>query len=168
MYVDSIYVGTFQDITFENCMYGVDLSAGYSVGSVSIVDSTVSSCSAGVYTAVTGNGEGSLVLDNFSVGTGAVGVKSTAGETLVAGSVPAGSTWVMGNENPKDYQSGTTYQIDRPAALIQNGQYFTMKQPQYEDYNIDQFVNVKSVSGYTVYGDSESISAFAAASADGW
>lgn len=150
-----MFVGTFQDITFENCLYGVDLSAQYSVGSVSIVDSSVSSCAAGVYTYVTGTGEGSLVLDNFNVGTGVTGVLSTTGDTLVDGSVAAGETWVMGNENPHNYQSGTTYQIDRPAALIQDGQYFTMKQPQYEDYNVDQFVNVKSVSGHTVYGDSE-------------
>ena len=154
-------MGTFQDITFENCHYGVDLSASGSVGSISIVDSSVSSCYAGVYTAVTGSGEGSLVLDNFSVGSGVIGVRSTGGSTLVPGSVPAGSTWVMGNENPQNYQSGTTYQINRPAALIQNGQYFTMKQPQYEEYDVSQFVNVKSVSGYTVYGDSKSISVIA-------
>ena len=146
-------------MTFENCNYGVDMSNENSVGAISIIDSSVSSCNAGVYTAVTGNGEGSLVLDNFSVGPNVIGVKSTSGSALVPGSVPAGETWVMGNENPQNYQSGTTYQINRPAALVQNGKYFTMKQPQYEEYDVSQFVNVKSVPGITVYGDSESVSA---------
>ena len=160
----SIYVGTLQDITFENCHYGVDLSASGSVGAISLVDSSISTCYVGVNTAVSGNGEGSLVIDNFDVGSGVIGVMSSSGSTLVSGSVPAGSTWVMGNANPQNYQSGTTYQIDRPAALLQNGLYFTMKQPQYEEYDVSQFVNVKSVSEYTVYGDSKSILASAAQS----
>jgi len=156
IYIGSIFVGTFQGLTFQNCNYGLDMSNAGSVGGISLIDSSVSSCNAGVYTAVTGYGEGSLIIDNFAVGAGTRGVLSTAGNVLVPGSVPAGSTWVMGNENPQNYQSGKIYPINRPAALLQNGKYFAMKQPQYEKYDASQFVNVKSVASFPVYGDSKS------------
>jgi len=144
-----------------NCNYGVDMTANYNVGSVSMIDSSISSCSAGVYTQVTGNGEGSLVLDNFNVGSGVTTVKSNKNNNaLLTGSVAAGQTWVMGNENPQNYQSGKMYQINRPSALVSGGKYFTKKQPQYENYDVSQIVNVKSASGYTVYGDSKCFPGF--------
>jgi len=79
-----------------NCNYGIDMTANYNVGSVSMIDSSISSCSAGVYTQVTGNGEGSLVIDNFNVGSGVTTVKSSKNNNaLLTGSVAAGETWVM-------------------------------------------------------------------------
>lgn len=132
------------------------MSNSYNVGAVSLIDSTVSSCNAGVYAAVTGNGEGSLVIDNFSVASGVTAVKSSKdGSALLSGSVAAGSTWVMGNANPQNFQSGKVYQINRPAALLSGGKYYTKQQPQYEHYDVSQFVNAKSASGYTVYGDNQ-------------
>lgn len=130
------------------------MSSSYNVGAISLIDSSISNCAVGVYTAETGNGEGSLVIDNFDVGFGVIAVKSSSsGKTLLSGSVPAGSAWVMGNENPQNFQSGTTYKINRPSALLSHGKYYTKRQPQYEDYDVSQFVNVKSTNGYTVYGD---------------
>ncbi|CZR51994.1 related to exo-beta-1,3-glucanase [Phialocephala subalpina] len=172
IYVDHVFVGTFQGLTFQNCNYGVDMSNSYNVGAVSLIDSSISSCNAGVYTAVTGNGEGSLVIDNFNVGSGVTAVKSSKdGSALLSGSVAAGSTWVMGNENPQNFQSGKMYQINRPAALLSGDKYYTKQQPQYENYDVSQFVNVKSASGYTVYGDnqhddSDAINALLAANAN--
>lgn len=132
------------------------MSNSFNVGAVSLIDSSISSCNAGVYAAVTGNGEGSLVIDNFNVGSGVTAVKSSNdGSALLSGSVAAGSTWVMGNENPQNFQSGKTYQINRPAALLSGGKYFTKQQPQYESYDVSQFVNVKSASGFTVFGDNQ-------------
>ncbi|KAF8864703.1 pectin lyase-like protein [Acephala macrosclerotiorum] len=172
IYIGHIAVGTFQGLSFQNCNYGVDMSNSYNVGAISLIDSSISNCNAGVYTAVTGNGEGSLVIDNFNVGNGVTAVKSSNdGSALLSGSVAAGSTWVMGNENPQNFQSGNTYQINRPTALLSNGKYYTKQQPQYEAYDVSQFVNVKSASGYTVYGDnqhddSDAINALLAANAN--
>ncbi|PVH87617.1 glycoside hydrolase family 55 protein [Cadophora sp. DSE1049] len=171
IYIDHIFVGTFQGLSFQNCNYGVDISNGYNVGAISLIDSSVSSCNDGVYTAVTGNGEGSLVIDNFNVGSGVTAVKSSKdGSALLSGSVAAGSTWVMGNANPQNFQSGKMYQINRPAPLLSGGKYYTKKQPQYENYDVSQFVNVKSAPGYTVHGDnqfddSDAINAILAANA---
>jgi len=96
IYFEGSFVTTIQNSTFSKCNYGVDMSNPGSAGAVSIVDSSVSSCDSGVYAYVSGYGEGSLVLDNFSV-SDAVAVKSSSGSVLLADSVPAGKTWVMGN-----------------------------------------------------------------------
>jgi glucan 1,3-beta-glucosidase len=94
--VQTSQVSTIQGCSFANCKYGVDMGAEDSSGALSIVDSSVSGCSAGVNTHVSGNGQGSLVLDNFAV-SDAVAVRSSNGSTLLQGSVPDGQVWVMGN-----------------------------------------------------------------------
>ncbi|KAG0651756.1 hypothetical protein D0Z07_1901 [Hyphodiscus hymeniophilus] len=172
VFIDHVFVASFQDITFENCNYGIDMSSSFNIGAISLIDSSISSCNAGIFTAVTGSGEGSIVIDNFNVGGGVTTVlSSSSSSALLTGSVTAGNTWVMGNENPQNFQSGKTYPITRPSALLSGGNYYTKKQPQYETYDISQFVNVKSVSGFTVYGDnvhddSAAINAILAANAN--
>jgi len=95
---------------------------------------------------------------------------------MLAGSVPQGQTWVLGNEygrqsatildgnttNRKDripdqYQAGRMYDIKRPAALMANGKYFTLPVPQYETFEAGQFINVKADPDFPVLGDSQSI-----------
>ncbi|KAK3360165.1 pectate lyase superfamily protein-domain-containing protein [Lasiosphaeria hispida] len=146
------FVTTIQGATFANCRYGVDVGRSGSAGSVSIVDSSVSKCEAGVLAYVSGSGQNSLVLDGFDVSE-AVAVKSSTGATLLEGSVPVGQTWVMGNAAPYNYQSGTMYPIERPASLLSDGKYFTAPLPQYEEYDISQFISVKGDPDFKVYGD---------------
>ena len=90
------YVTVVQGCVFRNCRYGIDMSdaIGNSVGAVSLVDSEVEGCMAGVRTRV-GDGQASVVLDNFSVKDGK-GVVSLGGDVLLGGSVDAGQTWVLG------------------------------------------------------------------------
>jgi len=96
IFIQRSFVSTIQGCSFTNCNYGVDMSAPNSSGTLSIVDSSVSKCTAGVHAYVSGNGQGSLVLDGFAVHD-AVAVKSSNGSTLLQGSVPDGQVWVMGN-----------------------------------------------------------------------
>ncbi|KXX74005.1 Glucan 1,3-beta-glucosidase [Madurella mycetomatis] len=146
------HVTTIQGSSFTNCNYGVDVGGVDSTGAVSIVDSSVSRCNAGVNARVSGSGQGSLVLDGFAV-SDAIAVRSSSGATLLQGSVPEGQTWVMGNTSPDGYQSGRTYPIRRPAGLLVNGEYFTAPLPQYENYDISQVVSVKEDPEHRVYGD---------------
>ncbi|KAK0720574.1 pectin lyase fold/virulence factor [Lasiosphaeris hirsuta] len=146
------FVTTIQGATFANCRYGVDVGRDGSAGSVSIVDSSVSKCEAGVLAYVSGYGQNSLVLDGFDVSE-AVAVKSSAGATLLENSVPVGQTWVMGNAAPYNYQSGTMYPIKWPASLLSGEKYFTAPLPQYEEYGIGQFISIKGDPGFEVYGD---------------
>ena len=96
IFIQRSFVTTIQGCSFANCNYGVDMSAPNSTGTVSIVDSSVSKCTAGVNAWVSGNSQGSLVLDHFAV-SDAVAVRSSSGATLLQGSVPEGEVWVMGN-----------------------------------------------------------------------
>ncbi|KAK6217374.1 exo-beta-1 [Colletotrichum tabaci] len=150
--MDSVYVAVVQGVTFANCNFGIDMGRD-KTGVVSLVDSSVRACNAGVNNLVTGYGQNSLVIDNFQV-TDATAVKSASdGSTLRAGSVAAGQTWVMGYVNSNNLQRGTTYPIERPAGLLSAGKYFTAPLPQYEKYALDQFVSLKGDPQYPVYGD---------------
>ncbi|KAK4153611.1 glucan 1,3-beta-glucosidase [Chaetomidium leptoderma] len=146
------WVTTIQGCSFTDCNYGVDTATTNSTGTLSIVDSSVSRCTAGVNAYMSGDGQGSLVLDNFAV-SDAVAVKSSSGSTLLQGSVPDGKVWVMGNTNPEGYQSGKTFPIHRPPALLVGGKYFTAPLPQYEKYDISQVVSVKEDPEHPVFGD---------------
>ena len=96
IFVQRSFVATIQGCSFTNCNYGVDMSAPGASGAVSIVDSSVSKCTAGVNAYVSGNAQGSLVLDGFAA-SDAVAVISSSGKTLLQGSVPDGQVWVLGN-----------------------------------------------------------------------
>lgn len=96
IFIVNSFVTTIQGCAFANCNYGIDMGGVNNSGTVSVVDSSVSRCTAGVNAYVSGNGQGSLVLDNFNV-SDAVAVRSSSGSTLLQGSVPAGEVWVMGN-----------------------------------------------------------------------
>lgn len=82
------------------------------------------------------------------------------GETIVTGSIT--ETWVYGNAyvpngpTTGSHQAGTTYNSNRPSALVDgSGHYQGIKPPTYQTYDVSEFVNVKSVSGYPVYGDGQ-------------
>ncbi|KAL2196400.1 pectate lyase superfamily protein-domain-containing protein [Corynascus similis CBS 632.67] len=118
--VQGSMVSTVQGCSFTNCNYGVDMGAANSSGAMSIVDSSVSKCTAGVNAYVSGGGQGSLVLDNFAV-SDAVAVRTSSGETLRQDTVPSNQVWVLGNtqvvsitEDPEHrgiYRTNTTIHV---------------------------------------------------------
>jgi glucan 1,3-beta-glucosidase len=95
--MNGVFLTTIQGASFQNCNFGVDMGQSGKAGMVSLVDSSVQACNAGVNAAVTNGAQNSLVIDGFSVGGGAAAVKAADGSTLLQGSVPAGQTWVLGN-----------------------------------------------------------------------
>lgn len=156
IYIKNVFIATFQGLTFQNCNYGIDMGRDGAAGAISLVDSSISTCNAGVNAYVSGNGDGGLTIDNFQVADdGTKAVLSSDGSTLLAGSVPVGQTWVMGNESPQNYQSGKIYPINRPAGVVSGDRYVTVQMPQYEDYELDQFVSVKGDPEFIVHGDND-------------
>ncbi|KAK4217156.1 pectate lyase superfamily protein-domain-containing protein [Rhypophila decipiens] len=146
------FVTVIQGCTFRNCEYGIDTTASHDTnmsGTISVVDSTVEKCSAGIKT----RDGGSLVLDFVSVSDGSPAVVALNGDVLLDQSVPAGQTWVMGNMNPGGHQSGTMVPTSRPKGLLSGDKYFTMPLPQYENYPSDQVVSITGDADYKVYGD---------------
>ncbi|KLU86756.1 hypothetical protein MAPG_05766, partial [Magnaporthiopsis poae ATCC 64411] len=53
--VQHVFVGVVQDVSFSNCLYGVDMGARNSAGTMSVVDSSATSCRAAVNAYVSGN-----------------------------------------------------------------------------------------------------------------
>ncbi|KAK1754506.1 glucan 1,3-beta-glucosidase [Echria macrotheca] len=153
IYMKWTFVVTVLGAKFSNCRYGIDAGRENSVGTMSVVDSTVSKCEAGVLAYVSGTGQNSLVLDNFDV-KDAVAVKSAVTNTyLLGGSIAPRQTWVLGNTSPFNYQHGAVYPIKRPAGLLLEDKYFTAPLPQYENYDISQVVNIKGDAEFPVFGD---------------
>ena len=60
--------------------------------------------------------------------------------------------YASGNANAQ-HEEGLSTTTPRSSALVSNGNYFTMRPPTYQDYSVSQFINIKSVSAYPVYGD---------------
>jgi glucan 1,3-beta-glucosidase len=137
-----------QGLTFQDC--GTAINA-YNAGSVSVIDSTAMNVGNVIEI---NNGGTSLVLDNVQVSnTG--GTVIAGGTTILSESVP--ETWVYGEAYMNDTQHheyGITYNYTRSPALVSsNGHFSTIAPPTYQNYSLNQVVNVKTVPGYPVAGD---------------
>ena len=136
---------------------GIDMSQGGSVGSVALLDSAASSVGTVVAIASQSTGEGSLVIENLSVGSGVVTTVTENGQGIVKDSIT--DTWVYGNvytsggPTTGSHQRGTIYTTRRSSSLLQNGRYAVVTPPTYKEYDVSQIVNVKTVSGHPVHGD---------------
>ena len=65
-----------------------------------------------------------------------------------------GNAYVPGGPTTGAHQTGTTYTSNRASALVNSaGNYYTFAPPTYDTYDVTEFINVKTVSGYPVYGD---------------
>jgi glucan 1,3-beta-glucosidase len=82
---------------------------------------------------------------------------SASGTSILNSNVS--DTWVYGNAYTTggppsgSHQTGTTYTIARSPSLLLNGKYPAIAPPTYSQFNVSQFINVKSVSGLPVFGD---------------
>lgn len=94
-----------------------------------------------------GDRNNQIIIENLSHdGANPIAV-DTSGNTKL-GSSSKVDTWVWGNVDPGNYQTGKTLGTARSSGLLSNGKYFTMAQPTYREYTADQFVNVKAVSDH--------------------
>jgi glucan 1,3-beta-glucosidase len=168
IYVSHGFDMVFQGMKFTNCKVGVNTTNGGvgNVGSVALVDSVAQSVQTVIDTKsqnVAGGttGDDSIVIDNLQT--------NNVGNTVVAGGVPIlkGSvpkTWVYGNAYLRGgpvagvHDAGTTYQTSRSPVLLARGDYFTMAPPTYQQFSVSQVVNIKSVKGFPVHGDGQTVS----------
>ena len=149
--IGHLFTGVFQGMVFQNGAIGLDMSDSGNSGSIALLDSSASFIGTVVSVYNHGNGQQSLIIENLSsANSGATVSQSNGGNTLLSGSVT--DSWVLGNSyvpggpGTGAFQSGTHYAHPRPAALTgSNGAFFTMQQPQYQNYDVTQFVNVKSL-----------------------
>jgi hypothetical protein len=157
VYMNWNWAWTLSGLTINNCNIGVDMSnggtSGQTVGSVLLVDSTISNTPIGVSTAYSTNEgatNGTLIIDNVDMSENvpvAVSEAST-NSTILAGNAKIAS-WAQGRQYDGT-NSGTAVQKPqtapkKPAALLDSaGNVFTRSKPQYETEPVSAFLSVKS------------------------
>ena len=148
---DCVFLGTTVSTV------GTGFSAYGVSGSLIIMNSTVKNSGPLVLGTSGYKGYQSIILENvMSDDENKVTVKLDDNASAVIGSVS--DTWVLGqtykSNNPTPGRGGDL-QTQRAKVLLQNAKFFTKTQPTFEEYSVDQVLNVKSVSGLPVYGDGE-------------
>lgn len=153
-------------------------TSAQTVGSVLLVDSTISNTPIGVSTAFStteGFTNGTLIIDNvdFSTGVKSAVASATDNSTILAGGSKVAS-WSQGRQYPSansgTVSQGTLTAAAKPAALLNSaGNVFTRTKPQYEDVPVSSFKSVKAAGakGDGVTDDTQAIqSLFNSATAD--
>ena len=147
----------YQGISINNCQKGIDMSAGGSaaqtVGSITLVDSSITNTPIGIITAYNAPSSapataGSLIIENVALSNVPIAIQSS-GSTVLAGT--AGSTtisaWGEGHEyNPTGPKSlkGAFTGNSRPGSLVSGGKYYVRSKPQYNTLAASSFSSVRS------------------------
>ncbi|CAD6594065.1 MAG: hypothetical protein ASARMPRED_008465 [Alectoria sarmentosa] len=126
------YVAIIQNATFDTCGLGVDGGNGGPPGSIIILDSTSTSSGPVIKYHGSSNDNGDfnnqVIIENPSHdGVNSIAVDSNGNTKL--GSSSNTDTWVWGNVDPGNYQTGKLLSTPRSSSLLSNGKYFTMAQP---------------------------------------
>lgn len=142
IYVQHLFVGTFQQIYFENCGIGVDVGGMDDAGgSVALIDSTADNTGAVV------NGSTTLVLENIHV-TNSGPMLQVNGTSKLSGGLD-GKTYIVetvyyNNTDTVIHTTGTYVPYANRGSLTDSSGYYLAKaQPQYQDYPSSAFVSVK-------------------------
>jgi len=173
---------TFKSLFISNCQVGVDLSStgylvdgtqGQLVGSLVIVDSEFKNVKRAIITGTTDRTtpktSGSLSIDNAKFTGCQQPISNPAGNNLVN---PTGGTlnvasWTQGriydkSGNGKFFQGFTNAPTKSVSLLTSSGSFFERPRPQYERYQVSDFINIKSV-GAVGDGKTDDTAAFSAA-----
>ncbi|KAF7543848.1 hypothetical protein G7Z17_g10405 [Cylindrodendrum hubeiense] len=156
IYMNWNWAWAFHGITIENCGIGIDMTAGDSiqnVGSILLLDSTISNTPIGVSTnydpAQSGGTNGTLILDNVDMSSNVpIAVKNAGTEaTILAGNAKIES-WIQGRtyiDGEGNAVQDTQTAITKPDVLLNSdGNVVTKSKPQYDDVAAAKFVSVKT------------------------
>ncbi|KAI0601014.1 pectate lyase superfamily protein-domain-containing protein [Biscogniauxia sp. FL1348] len=146
---------TYIGLQINNCGKGIDITAGgdgdaLSVGSVTIIDSSITDTPIGITTAATGSTSpataGSMILENIVLSNVPVAVQGPSGTLLEGGSTTI-TGWGTGHRytpsGPEEFSDAITPNT-RPAALVTDGAFYSRSKPQYEDLTAADFVSARS------------------------
>ncbi|PPQ70368.1 hypothetical protein CVT24_013143 [Panaeolus cyanescens] len=145
---------TYQDLKINNCEIGLDIA--HTEGAFAIVDATINNTPIFARTPRASNGtlsSGSLMLNNIRLKNVpvAVGVAETGAVLLQGTTLPnlpkVIDTWAQGNvyknRNGQFVQSNIP-SMNRPHSLLDSsGKFVSRGHPQYENYDVSQFVSVR-------------------------
>ncbi|TAQ87041.1 hypothetical protein B7494_g4617 [Chlorociboria aeruginascens] len=157
IYMNWNWAWTLKGITIDNCGVGIDMSSGgassQAVGSVLVVDSTISNTPVGISTAFsTGQSytNGTLIIDNvdFSTNVPVAVQDATSKATTLAGNAKV-SSWIQGRAYPTgssgEIAQGAQAAPAKPAILLDSSSnVFSRSKPQYETVDVSNFKSVKA------------------------
>ena len=145
------FAAILQGARFDTCGLGVDATRGGQLGSVVILDSN--SINSGpvikFHDSSRDNGprNNQIVIENLShSGSNPIAVASDGNVKLQQ--IDPAKTWIWGNVDPGNFQTGRVLVNPRSGKLLSNGKFFTKAQPTYKGFSKDQIVNVKAVGGH--------------------
>lgn len=159
VYVTHAFSLVLQGMQFTNCGTCVDSTNGGTgtVGSVTLIDSSATTCGTVINTKSESGADDSIVIENFSSNNSG-GTVVAGGSTILSGSVSG--IWVYGNAystiGSVAHDAGKTYTYTRSSTLLSGSKYFSMPPPTYQDQT--NVVNIKTVSGLAVHGDGVTVS----------
>jgi glucan 1,3-beta-glucosidase len=148
----------YQGISINNCQKGIDISAldstgGLNVGSVTIIDSSITNTPIGIITSYQAGSQpptaGSLILENVVLSNVPTAIQLLSGATVLVGTT--GTTtiagWGEGNKytptGPQRFQGYFTPNT-RPGSLLSGSKYYVRSKPQYQSLPVSSFQSVRS------------------------
>jgi len=162
--ISSVYDLVIQDSSFHVCYVGIDMGNA-ELGTLVVLDSNGSALGTLLRTGSLRQGRNNknpIVLDNVLVDSSSSTVMSSNGDRILSGSI-TGDAWVLGNSytmgkstnTEVTRQNGTRVPSIRPRTLTEttSGKFFTAPPPTYNNYDVTQVLNVKTVPDYPVQGD---------------
>ncbi|KFA45429.1 hypothetical protein S40293_10065 [Stachybotrys chartarum IBT 40293] len=139
----------WQDIEVDGGSIAFNISGkggltGQGIGSISLIDSSISNVPIGILTRESDEDPPNIVIDNTNFDGVAAPVQSTSGRTLLGGSQRV-NLWATGRRyrgSRGNYETGAIAERrERPEALLgSDGKLFTKSRPQYEDLGAGDFL----------------------------
>ncbi|KAF2464680.1 exo-beta 1,3 glucanase-like protein [Lindgomyces ingoldianus] len=145
---------TYHGLTISDCTTAFSMKNGGSskqeVGSVTIIDSTITNCPTFVEMAWSTSAKpiaaGQLILENIALSNVPVAVKGEGGTVLAGGSTTI-AAWGQGIKytptGPTKWQGAFT-PAKRPTNLLSGNKFYTKSKPQYEDLVTDSFISARA------------------------
>lgn len=165
---------TYKGITIDNCTVGLNISGlnngAQAVGSVVLIDSTISNTEIGVSTARTPSNNnpatgGSAIFENVVLHNVGTAIQGPTGNTILAGGSLSINAYGQGNAytptGPNTIQQPITPN-SRPGSLTSGGAFYQRSKPQYASFSASSFVSVRSF-GATGNGKTDDTSTLQAA-----
>ncbi len=148
---------TYKSITINNCTTGVSMGNGghnaQSVGSVTLLDSSISNTKVGFSTSHDSTSQppagGSLIIENVQLNNVPVAVQGPNQSTALAGTTGQSTiaAWGQGHsytpQGPNNFEGPITPN-NRPGSLLQGNKFYERSKPQYEQNVASDFLSVRS------------------------
>ncbi|KAF2793031.1 glycoside hydrolase family 55 protein [Melanomma pulvis-pyrius CBS 109.77] len=139
----------WKSLDIQNCAVGMNVTGGNGIGSILVLDSSISASTAGIVVTRPADVQNTTQISLDNVHFGGAGLLDQNGATILGGGGTV-SSWAMGkvyaglDGSYVQYETGQLPEsINKPAAIMSGPNVFEVSKPQYESVDSGRFVNVK-------------------------